>query len=124
MTDVTDQTQATRAAMAAGALLLLAGATFLVGALLHAGVVLPLGVATLSEPRIVPATIVEGVCALALSVGAYGLLTRRSWGSRAARAAGVLGVRAGEDSRTAAMSEGPLGLSAARAGRSDRGAGR
>lgn len=80
MTDVTDQTQATRAAMAAGALLLLAGATFLVGALLHAGVVLPLGVATLSEPRIVPATIVEGVCALALSVGAYGLLTRPSLG--------------------------------------------
>lgn len=47
---------------------------------------------TLSEPRIVLATIVEGLCALALLLGAYGVLARRPWGWRAARGACILAI--------------------------------
>lgn len=77
---------------AAVSLVLLAAGTFLLGALLHAGLELPLAVVTLSEPRIVPATIVEGLCGLALLVGANGVLARRPWGWRAARAACILAI--------------------------------
>ena len=52
-------------------------ATFLLGALLHLGVGVPLGFTVLEEPRIVPATIVEGLCGMALAVAAFAVLTRR-----------------------------------------------
>lgn len=73
-------------------LLVLAAASFLVGALLHAGVGIPVGFTTLAEPRILGATVVEGICGVALSIGAYGTVARESWGPRAARAASVLAV--------------------------------
>ncbi|HJQ28359.1 MAG TPA: hypothetical protein VJ827_03400 [Rubrobacter sp.] len=40
--------------------------TFFFGALLHLGVRVPLGSTVLAEPTILPATIVEGLCGLAL----------------------------------------------------------
>ena len=70
-----------------GVLAALYAVTFLVGALLHLGVRLPVGLAVLAEPRIVPATIVEGLCGLFLAVGAYATLTRRTWAWSAVTAA-------------------------------------
>jgi hypothetical protein len=52
---------------------------FLGSALLHAGVRVPLGVITLSEPRILPALIVEGASGLFLLAGAVGVLASRPW---------------------------------------------
>ena len=62
-----------------GVLAVLYAATFFLGALLHLGVRIPLGFAVLAEPRIVPATIVEGLCGLGLAVGAYAVLTGKGW---------------------------------------------
>src|SRR5215210_3400084 len=75
------------AATALGALSVILAATFLFGALLHLGVRVPLGFAVLAEPRIIPATIVEGLCGLALSVAAFAALARRGWARPAAIAA-------------------------------------
>jgi hypothetical protein len=66
-------------ATAVGILAALYADTFLLGALLHLGVRIPLGFTVLAEPRIYPATIVEGLCSLVLAVGAYAVLTRKSW---------------------------------------------
>src|SRR5215212_1588562 len=56
-------------------------ATFFLGALLHLGVEVPLGLAVLDEPRILPATIVEGLCGLALAVAALAVFApvNRAW---------------------------------------------
>lgn len=92
MTDSNTNTASRTSTKAVGAIATLAAASFLLGALLHAGVEVPLGVATLAEPEILPAVIVEGICAVVLSIGAYGLLAGRRWGPRAARAASVVAV--------------------------------
>lgn len=63
---------------AVGTLSALYAVTFFVGALLHLGVRVPLGFAVLGEPRILPATIVESLCGLALLLGAFAVLTRVS----------------------------------------------
>ena len=52
-------------------------ATFFFGALLHLGVTIPLGFAVVEEPVILPATIVEGLCGVALAIAAFAVLTRR-----------------------------------------------
>lgn len=71
-------------------------ATFCVGSVAHLGGEIPLGVATLAEPRIVPATIVEGLCGLALATSAWAQFTRRPWawaatvGAHAVALGGVL----------------------------------
>jgi hypothetical protein len=57
--------------------------TFLLGALLHLGVRIPVGSVVLAEPRIFPATIVEGLCGLFLATGAYAVFTRKTWAWRA-----------------------------------------
>jgi hypothetical protein len=62
-----------------GILAILSAATFFLAALLHLGVRIPLGFAVLAEPRIIPATIVEGLCGLGLAVGGYAVLAGRSW---------------------------------------------
>lgn len=62
-------------------------ATFFLGALLHLGVRVPLGFAVLAEPRILPATVVEGLCGLALFVAAFAVLSREAWARPAAIAA-------------------------------------
>ncbi len=48
--------------------------TFLLAALLHLGI--PLG---FSEPRIIPATIVEGLCGLFLAASAYAIIAHKPW---------------------------------------------
>ncbi len=56
-----------------GIVMLIEAATFVAGAVLHAGV--PLG--TMAEPRIIPATIVESICGMALLWGGAALLFRQ-----------------------------------------------
>ena len=64
-------------ATAIGTLSAVYAATFFFGALLHLGVTIPLGFAVVEEPVILPATIVEGLCGVALAVAAFAVLTRR-----------------------------------------------
>lgn len=61
--------------------------TFFCGALVHTGVQIPLGFAVLAEPTIIPATVVEGLCGLALAVAAFAVFTFKSWAWTAAFAA-------------------------------------
>jgi hypothetical protein len=71
-------------------------ATFLMGVLLHVGVEIPLGFATLEEPRRPFAVIVEGVAGLLLALGAFAVFARKTWawaavtGAHALALAGVL----------------------------------
>ena len=66
--------------------------TFFFGALLHLGGRIPLGFAALEEPRIIPATVVEGLCGLALAVAAYLVLARTGWAWTAALAANAFAL--------------------------------
>jgi len=75
-----------------GILSALYAATFFFGALLHLGVRIPLGFAVLAEPRILPATIVESLCGLALLFGAVAVLTRASFAWTAAFAANAFAL--------------------------------
>lgn len=61
--------------------------TFFIGSVLHLGVSIPLGFADLNEPRIMPATIVEGLCGLALLISAYAIFSHKTWAWRSAIAA-------------------------------------
>ncbi|HKF35630.1 MAG TPA: hypothetical protein VKB35_01920 [Ktedonobacteraceae bacterium] len=61
--------------------------TFLLAALLHVGI--PLG---FSEPRIIPAAIVEGLCGLFLAVSTYAVVARTTWAWGAALAAHLVAV--------------------------------
>src|SRR5438477_218190 len=74
------------------ALLPVESATFLVAALLHLGVPISIGVAELSEPRIIPATIVEGAIGVALGVSAVAAIRRRPWARPAAIAASIFSI--------------------------------
>lgn len=65
--------------VAVGVISALEALTFLIGALLHLGVEIPLGFVVLEEPRIFPAVIVESLCGLFLAVVAYTVLARKSW---------------------------------------------
>lgn len=69
------------------ALVVAEAAAFLVAALLHLGVRIPLGPVVLAEPVIVPAVVVEGLCGLFLGASASALLTRQTWAWGAAVAA-------------------------------------
>ena len=66
---------------AAQIVMLVNAALFVVGAILHMGV----QVGPLTEPRIVPATVVETICALALVAGALALGLVRQASERSAR---------------------------------------
>lgn len=81
------RTERVSAPTAFGALSLLYAATFFLGAVLHLGVTVPLGVGVLSEPVIPPATVVESLCGLALTVAGVAILTGRRWWWRASVAA-------------------------------------
>ena len=76
-----------------GLLSALYAATFFFGALLHLGARVSLGFAVLDEPRILPATIVESLCGLALAACAFAVLTRRrgAWTTAVAAHAFALG---------------------------------
>jgi hypothetical protein len=78
LTDTTPR-RPTTLATTIGVLAALYAATFLVGAVLHLGVRIPAGFAVLAEPRIFPATVVEGLCGLVLAVGAHAALSRKTW---------------------------------------------
>jgi hypothetical protein len=73
---------------ALGILVTIEAVTFLLAALLHLGIQNPI----LTEPRIIPATIVEGLIGVFLAVSAYGVLARRTWAWAATVAAHVFGV--------------------------------
>lgn len=60
--------------------------TFFFFALIHAGV----GIAGIAEPRIVPATIVETLCGLAMAVAAVADILRAAWARAAAIAANAV----------------------------------
>jgi hypothetical protein len=83
-------------ATAVGVVATVEAVSFLLGAVLHLGVRIPLGFAVLAEPRVGPAVIVEGLCALVLAGSAYAVLTHKSWawpaaiGAQAVALAGVL----------------------------------
>jgi len=66
--------------------------TFFFGALLHLGGRVPLGFGALEEPRILPATVVEGLCGLALAVAAFAVLARTGWARTAALAANAFAL--------------------------------
>ena len=80
-------------ATAVGVLSAIYAATFFCGAMLHTGVQIPLGFAVLAEPTIIPATIVEGLCGLALAVAAFAVFTywRAAWTAAFAAHAFALG---------------------------------
>jgi hypothetical protein len=63
-------------ATAIGVLIVLEAATFIVAALLHVGVRIPLG---FTEPRIIPAAIAEGLIGIFLAASAGFLFTRWAW---------------------------------------------
>lgn len=54
---------------------------------MHLGGRVPLGFTVLEEPEILPATIVEGLCGLALAIAAFAVLARKDWAWTAALAA-------------------------------------
>jgi hypothetical protein len=93
------------------ALVVVNGVTFLLFAISHAGIAVPLGFVTLAEPRIVPAMIVEGLCGAGFVVSALALFSRRRWAGPATLAAhlfalagvflGIAALTAGRGPRTA-----------------------
>jgi hypothetical protein len=80
------------------ALLVALAISFLLGALTHAGVELPLAVTTIDEPTIVPAAIVEAAVAAAFTFAAFATFTGRPHARFAVRVAlrvGIAGVLLG-----------------------------
>ncbi len=77
---------------AVGVLLAAEATTFLLGAITHLGLGIRLGFGVLQEPRIVDATVVEGLSALLLATAAYAVLTHRGWAWLAATAAHGLAI--------------------------------
>ena len=103
-----------------GVFVLLEALAFLLGALLHAGVEIPIGGGMYLE-HVVPATVVESVCSLVLAVGAVALITRnrRAWeASLSAHVIAIAGTILGIVAITAGRGE----HNPSRAGRDGRGA--
>ena len=63
--------------------------TFLLAVLLHLGIPVPLG---FTQPQIIPAAIVEGLCGIFLAVSAYAIFTYKTWAWRVALAAHIFAV--------------------------------
>lgn len=79
-------------------LTILEALAFLIAAALHLGLTVPLGLMQLTEPRIIPAAIVEGLCGTFLAIAAYAAFTRKVWARRltlAAHAFALAGVALG-----------------------------
>lgn len=80
------------------ALIALEAVAYIIASALHVGVQIPLGFAVLSEPPILPATIVEGLSGLFLAAAGFGVFLRRNWAWGAAVAAhafAILGILVG-----------------------------
>lgn len=73
-------------------LLLFEAIGFLLFALLHLGLSLSLGLVVLEEPTRPYAVIVEGIAAFLLLLGAFAVITHRSWAWAAATVAHVLAL--------------------------------
>lgn len=54
-------------------------ASLLLGSVAHLGMEIPLGVVTIDEPRIIPATIVEAICGVSLAFAGWSIFTRQRW---------------------------------------------
>lgn len=65
--------------VAIGALAVVEAVALLTGALVHLGIRIPLGFVVLEEPRIVPATVVEGLCGFVLLGSAYAVFAGKRW---------------------------------------------
>lgn len=63
--------------------------SFLLASLLHLGIPIWPG---FSEPRLIPATIVEGLCGLFLGVGLYTMFANKTWAWRTAATAHVFAI--------------------------------
>ncbi len=61
------------------ALVVVDAIVFLLAAVAHLGVRIPVGVGAIAEPRIIDAAIVEGIITLAFVGIAYAIRTRKSW---------------------------------------------
>ncbi|MCI0393546.1 MAG: hypothetical protein L0332_31690 [Chloroflexi bacterium] len=72
-----------------GIVVLMEAVVFLLAALLHLGVPIPLG---FSEPRILPAAIVEGLIGLVFAASAYAVFAHQSWARLATMAAHALAI--------------------------------
>jgi hypothetical protein len=96
-----ESTAANRASNIAAAIRIIVvceAVVFLLSALLHRGVEIPLGITTLSEPEILPATIVETLIGLCMAASAWGLFTQADWQwemSLGAHGFGIFGVTLG-----------------------------
>src|SRR5260221_9627883 len=66
--------------------------TFLLATLVHLGIPVPLG---FTQPQIIPAAIVEGLCGIFLAVSAYAVFAHKTWAWRVALAAHVFAVAGG-----------------------------
>ena len=75
-----------------GVVVTLEAAVYLLAASLHLGVRIPLGFATLSEPGILPAAVVEGLSGIFLATSGYALFTRKGWAGAVAVAAHVFSI--------------------------------
>jgi hypothetical protein len=71
-----------------GFIMILNAALFVFGAVQHVGVV----IGSFHEPRIIPATIVEGICALSLVLGAAAVLGHSPAGWRMALIANLIAL--------------------------------
>src|ERR1700710_1943494 len=79
-------------------LLVVLPVSFALGAVTHAGVRVPLGVATIDEPTIVPATVVEAIIAATFAFAAFAEFGGRPYARVALRVAlrvGIAGVLLG-----------------------------
>jgi hypothetical protein len=68
--------------------------TFLVASLVHLGLRVPIGFATLTEPRTIPAAVVKGSCGFTLMSAAWSVFSRQS-GSRLVTVVALLVALAG-----------------------------
>jgi hypothetical protein len=73
-------------------LLVLEAAIFLMAACLHTGTPIPLGFATVREPAILPARIVETSCGVFLAFAAWSIFTARTWAWGTALASQIFAI--------------------------------
>jgi hypothetical protein len=73
-------------------LVLFGAASFVLGALLHADLRIPVGFVVLDEPRIGPAAVVEGLSGLSFAVAAVAVFARRPSAWRATAGAHLFGL--------------------------------
>lgn len=80
---------------ALGALVVVNAVAFLAASVIHFGIPIPLGVATLSDVVLLPAGIAEGAIGVAFAVAAAAMFARWTWawnGTVAAHLFGIVGV--------------------------------